>query len=73
MKLVERLLFHTHYQPDLSYAVGVVTRYMQEPHEIHWKDSKIILNYVQGTKHFGVHYVVGSPLELVGLTDSDWV
>ena len=24
------------------------------------------------TKHFGVHYVVGSPLELVGFTDSDW-
>ena len=26
---------------------------------------------MQGTKHFEVHYVVGSPLELVGFTDSD--
>ena len=45
---------------------------MHEPHEIHWKDEKIILHYVQGTKHFKVHYVARSPLELVGFTDSDW-
>ena len=45
---------------------------MQEPHEIHWKDAEIMLHYVQGTKHFGVHYVASSPIELVGFTDSDW-
>ena len=28
---------------------------------------------MQETRHFGVHYVVGSPLELVGFTDSNWV
>ena len=33
----------------------------------------MILHYVQGIIHFRVHYVVGSPLELVGFTDSDWV
>ena len=27
---------------------------------------------MQGTKHFKVHYVVSSPLELVGFTYSDW-
>ena len=27
---------------------------------------------MQGTRHFVVHYVVGSLLELVGFTDSDW-
>ena len=27
---------------------------------------------MQGTKHVGVHYVVGSSLELVGFTNSDW-
>ena len=46
---------------------------MHEPHEIHCKAATIILHYVQGTKHFGVHYVVDSPLELVGFNDSDWV
>ena len=45
---------------------------MYETHEIHWKDTKMILHYVLGTKHFGVHYAASSPLELVGFTDSDW-
>ena len=45
---------------------------MQENHEIHWKADKMILHYVQGTKHFWIHYAASSPLELVGFTDSDW-
>ena len=72
MKLVGILLYLTHSRPDLDYAVGVVARYMQEDHEIHWKSSKRILHYVQGTKHFRINYVVSSPLELVGFTDSHW-
>jgi hypothetical protein len=52
-QLVGSLLYLTHTQPDLSYAVGVVSRYMQEPHELHWKDSKHILRYVQGTTVMG--------------------
>ena len=46
---------------------------MQEPHEIHWKDAKRILHYVQGTKHFEIHYASSSLLELVGFTNFDWV
>ena len=32
----------------------------------------MILHYVQGTKHFMIHYVTSSPLELVGFIDSNW-
>ena len=70
--LVGNLLYLTQTRPDLDYAVGVFARYMQDPHGIHWKDAKMILHYVQGTKHFGIHYVAISPLELVGFTNSDW-
>ena len=67
------ILFHiTQSQPDLAYTVDVVARYMQEPHEIHWKVAKRIVHYVQGMKHFRVHYDASSPLELVGFTDFDW-
>jgi hypothetical protein len=46
IQLVGSLLYLTHSRPDLSYAVGVVSRFMQEPHELHWKAAKHILRYV---------------------------
>ena len=34
-QLVGSLLYLTHSRPDLTYAVGTVSRFMQEPHELH--------------------------------------
>ena len=70
-QLIGSLLYIRHSRPDLEYGVGVVAIYMHQNHEIHWKETKRILHYVQGNRHFGVHYVAGSPLELVGFSDSD--
>jgi hypothetical protein len=42
-QLVGSYLYLTHSRPNLSYAVGVVSRFMQEPHELHWKYAKCIL------------------------------
>jgi hypothetical protein len=67
------LLYLTHSCPNLSYTVGVVSRYMQEPHELHWKVAKCILRYVKETTNYGVNYAFGCTLVLVGYTDSDWV
>jgi hypothetical protein len=70
--LVGILFYLTHSRPDLSYVVCTVSRFMQEPHELHWKVAKCILRYVQGTITFGIHYEVESTLDLIGFTDSDW-
>ena len=72
-KLVGSLLYLTHSRPIFSYDLGIVARYMKDPHEIHWNYSNSIFHYVRGTKHFRIHYVASSPLELVGFTDYDWV
>ena len=45
-KLIGSLLYLTNLRPDISYAVSVDARYMQEPHELHWKSTKRILHYV---------------------------
>jgi hypothetical protein len=72
-QLVGSLLYLTHTRHDISFVVGLVARYMQTPHESHWKVAKRILRYVGGTIQFGIHYSSwGAPL-LVGFTDSDWV
>ena len=45
---------------------------MDQPHEIHWKAAKRILNFVQGTRTHGIFYKAKSDLDLIGFTDSDW-
>ena len=71
--LVGIFLYLTHCRTNLSYAIGVVSSFMQEPHELHWKDAERILRYVHGTKTFGIHYATKSTLDLIGFTNSDWV
>ena len=45
---------------------------MDQPHDIHWRAAKRILNFVQGTRTHGIFYKEKYDLELVGFTDSDW-
>ena len=45
---------------------------MQKPHDIHWNVAKRILQYIKGTRTYGIHYVANSKLELVGYIDFDW-
>jgi hypothetical protein len=68
-QLVGSLMYLTHTCPDISYAVGVVSRYMQEPHDLHWKASKSILIFAQGTMSYGIHYVASCALDLIGFTN----
>ena len=48
-QLIGSLLYLTHSRPDICYAVNDVSRYMQQPHDLHWKAAKRILQYIQGT------------------------
>ena len=45
---------------------------MDQPHDIHWRAAKRILNFVQGTRTHGIFYKEKYDLELVGFTDNDW-
>jgi hypothetical protein len=45
-QLVGSLLYLTHTHLNISFFVGIVSWYMQTPHEIHWKEYKMILRYV---------------------------
>ena len=71
-QLVGNLLYLTHTRPDLYYAVSAIERHMNQPHDLRWRAEKIILQYVQGTNNFGVHYTASSSIQLDGFSDSDW-
>ena len=52
-----RYLTHTH--PDVSYVVGMVSRYMKKPIMMHHQDVKHILHYVKEITSYRVKYQRG--------------
>ncbi|GKC99066.1 uncharacterized mitochondrial protein-like protein, partial [Tanacetum coccineum] len=69
-KMVGCLLYLLHTRPDLTYSVGVVSRYMQSPRESHARAIKQILRYLKGTTSFGIKYNRSNDMKLVGYSDS---
>eukprot|EP00253_Pinus_taeda_P005975 PITA_05975 len=51
-QLVGKNLYLTHTCPDLSFVVGLIARFMQNPHESHWKAAKRILSYVREEEEY---------------------
>ncbi|XP_057452745.1 secreted RxLR effector protein 161-like [Lotus japonicus] len=62
-------------RPEISYGVGLISKFMENPQESHFVAAKRILRYLIGTLGHGVlfpniRYIVRS--EVVGYVDSDW-
>ena len=72
--LVGSLRYLTCTRPDIAYAVGVISRFMENPKSSHWKAAKRILRYVKGTADLGLLYPRGTNncVKLAGYPDSDW-
>ena len=68
-RLVGSLRYLTHSQPDLTFAVGYVSRYMQTPKLIHMQAVKQILRYLKGTTEFGVYYQRNESRLILGYSD----
>jgi hypothetical protein len=58
-------------RPDLAFAVGFASRFMEAPGVHHWALVKQILRYLKGTIRYGCRYSAGSVPNLVGYSDSD--
>lgn len=61
-------------RPDLAFAVGFVSRFMEDPREDQFAAVKRILRYIAGTKDHGIVYGREGDedkLELIGFSDSD--
>ena len=48
-RLVGKLIYLTITRPDLSFVVGVVSQFMQDPHIDHWNVVIRILRYIKKT------------------------
>ncbi|XP_037494733.1 secreted RxLR effector protein 161-like [Jatropha curcas] len=59
-------------RPDISFAVGMLGRYQSNPGIEHWKATKKVLRYLQGTTDHILTYRKSSHLEVVGYSDLDY-
>jgi hypothetical protein len=57
---------------DISHAVGVVGRYMENPGKEHWAAVKWVLWYLRGTRDYCITYNGGCEL-VCGYVDYDFV
>ncbi|GJU30182.1 hypothetical protein Tco_1173771 [Tanacetum coccineum] len=54
--LIGSLRYLLHTRPDLSYSVGLLNRFMQDPKDHHLKAIKQVIRYIKGTKEHGIIY-----------------
>ncbi|KAG6401917.1 hypothetical protein SASPL_138785 [Salvia splendens] len=70
--LVGSMRYLTCSRPDILYATGLVSRYMENPTTSHFKAAKRILRYLRGTIDYGLVYSHTNDYKLVGYSNSDW-
>ena len=70
-RLVGKLIYLSHTRPNISYAIGVVSRFMHKPQEQHMEAVYRILRYLKGTPGRGVVFCKNGHLDLQVYTDAD--
>ncbi|XP_038904365.1 uncharacterized mitochondrial protein AtMg00810-like [Benincasa hispida] len=71
-RLVGKLIYLSHTRPDISYAVSVVSQFMQAPYEEHMTAAERILRYLKRTSGKGLMFRKSEKRAIEAYTDSDW-
>jgi hypothetical protein len=70
--IVGSLRYLVHTRPDITFAVGYLSRFMEKPTSEHLAAVKHLLRYIAGTLNLGVTYRRGyGALQLLGYSDAD--
>lgn len=59
-------------RPDISFAVGYVSRHLENPAGAHVNAVKRILKYIKGTMNMGICFEGGGDLFFCGYSDADY-
>ena len=57
---------------DIAFVVGVLSRFLSDPGQSHWKAAKKVLRYLQGIKDLMLTYKHTGTFEVVGFNDFDY-
>ncbi|XP_074364402.1 secreted RxLR effector protein 161-like [Apium graveolens] len=59
-------------RPDIAYSIGIVSRFMERPTQLHMNAVKRICRYLKGTLQYGLIYTKGQGNYILsGFSDSD--
>ncbi|CAA7030828.1 unnamed protein product [Microthlaspi erraticum] len=71
-RLVGRLVYLAATRPDLTYAIHVLSQFMQSPREEHWLAALKVVRYLKGTIGQGILLRAESSMHFSGWCDSDY-
>ena len=72
MRLIGKLIYLTVTRPDITFAVGVLSRYIQSLYQLHWTAACRILRYFKRAPGTESYYRPSSHLDIVGYFDAEW-
>jgi len=58
--------------PDISYAVGMLSKFSINTRAVHLAAVKRLVRYIKGTMHLGYYYHSGCTPDIEGFCDSDF-
>ena len=59
-------------RPDVSYALGLVSRFMSKPGSMHWEAVKWLLRYLKGSVRLTLRFTEEAEFKVQGYSDSDF-
>lgn len=73
-QMVGSLRYLCNSRPDISYGVGLISRFMDDPRQSHLVAAKRIMRYLKGTLDYGILFPKEDQgeIELIGFSDADW-
>jgi hypothetical protein len=71
-QLIGSLMYLVNTRPDICFAVNTLSQFMVESRRVHWVAAKHVLRYLRGTVEYGLSYIQGDGVKLMGFTDADW-
>ena len=70
-KLVGKLIYLSHTQPDIAFAMSLVSQFMHAPYKKHLEVVHRILRYLQGTPGKGLLFQKTTQQNIEAYTDAD--
>lgn len=59
-------------RPDIAFVVNKLCQYMHKPTLLHWRVTKCLLRYLQGTHSLQLHLASNTPIVMSAFSDSNW-